>query len=155
LTLFSDVNSSREAPMRADKSGICALGLAIVLGLAGCATNGSATTYGPVAITNVASIAGKWVGLLEIAGSRDREDYVEVTIAADGTYRAASARTIGLMDARGTVSVSDGKLLIQGERGGKGIGTLFTQAGQPPRLLQVNGTAGDGRPYIARLRPQS
>jgi len=141
--------------MRADKSGICALGLAIVLGLAGCASSGAATTGGPVAITDVASIAGKWVGLLEIAGSRDREDYVEVTIAGDGTYRAASARTIGIMDARGTVSVSGGKLLIQGERGGKGIGTLFTQTGQPPRLLQVNGTAGDGRPYIVRLRPQS
>jgi hypothetical protein len=141
--------------MRADKSGICALGLAIVLGLAGCASSGSATAGGPVAITDVASIAGKWVGLLEISGSRDREDYVEVTIAGDGTYRATSARTIGIMDAKGTVSVSDGKLLIQGERGGKGIGTLFTQTGQPPRLLQVNGTAGDGRPYIVRLRPQS
>ena len=141
--------------MRADKSGICALGLAIVLGLAGCASSGSATTGGPVAITDVASIAGKWVGLLEISGSRDREDYVEVTIARDGTYQAAAARTIGIMDAKGTVSVSDGKLLIQGERGGKGIGTLLTQTGQPPRLLQVNGTAGDGRPYIVRLRPQS
>jgi hypothetical protein len=103
----------------------------------------------------VTSIAGKWVGLLEMAGSRDREDYVEVTIAGDGTYRAASARTIGVMDARGTVTVADGKLVIQGERGGKATATLFTQPGQPPRLLQVNGTAGDGRPYILRLRPQS
>jgi hypothetical protein len=59
------------------------------------------------------------------------------------------------MDARGKVALSEGKLVIQGERGGKGIGTLFTQTGQPPRLLQVNGTAADGRPYIVRLRPQS
>ena len=141
--------------MRSDKLGICALGLAVVLGLAGCVSSGSATAGGPIAITDVASIAGKWVGLLEMSGSQDREDYVEVTIAGDGTYRAASARTIGVMDAKGTVSVSDGKLLIRGERGGRGTGTLFTQTGQPPRLLQVNGTAGDGRPYIVRLRPQS
>jgi hypothetical protein len=140
--------------MRRDKSRICALALALVVGLAGCAGSDSASS-GPVAIPNVASVAGKWVGLLEIAGSRDRQDYLEVTIADDGTYRAASARTIGLLDARGTVSVSGGKLLIQGERGGKGVGTLFTQTGQPPRLLQVNGTASDGRPYIVRLRPQS
>ncbi|PYN87463.1 MAG: hypothetical protein DMD87_13720 [Candidatus Rokuibacteriota bacterium] len=140
--------------MRADKSRICALGLVIALGLAGCAGSGSTTTA-PVAITDLASVAGKWVGLLEIAGSRDREDYVEVTIAGDGTYRAASARTIGVMDARGTVKVADGRLLIQGESGGKGTATLYTQPGQPPRLLQVNGTAGDGRPYIVRLRPQS
>ena len=141
--------------MRADKSGICTLVLVIALGIAGCAGSGSATTTAPMAITDLASIAGKWVGLLEMAGSRDREDYVEVTIARDGTYRAESARTIGAMDVRGTVKVADGKLLIQGERGGKGTGTLFTQPGQPPRLLQVNGTAGDGRPYIVRLRPQS
>jgi hypothetical protein len=141
--------------MRSDKLGICALGLAIVLGLAGCVSSGSATAGGPIAITDVASIAGKWVGLLEMSGSQDREDYVEVTIAGDGTYRAASARTIGVMDAKGTVSVSDGKLLIRGERGGRGTATLFTQTGQPPRLLQVNGTGADGRPYIIRLRPQS
>jgi hypothetical protein len=127
----------------------------LALGLAGCAGNGSATTTTPVAITDLASITGKWVGLLEIAGSRDRDDYVEVTIAPDGTYRAASARTIGVMDARGTVRVADGRLLIQGASGGKGTAVLYSQPGQPPRLLQVNGTSGDGRPYIVRLRPQS
>jgi hypothetical protein len=139
--------------MRSDKSRICALGLVIALGLAGCASSGSASA--PIAITDLSSIAGKWVGLLEMEGSRDRQDYLEVTIARDGTYRAESARTIGVMDAKGTVKVADGRLLIQGERGGKGTGTLYTQPGQPPRLLQVNGTAGDGRPYIVRLRPQS
>jgi hypothetical protein len=141
--------------MRVTKSRICALGLVIALGLAGCAGSGSATTAAPIAITDLASITGKWVGLLEIAGSRDREDYLEVTIASDGTYRAASARTIGILDAKGTVTVTDGRLLIQGASGGKGTAILYSQPGQPPRLLQVNGTAGDGRPYIARLRPQS
>ncbi len=141
--------------MRADKSRICALGLGILLALAGCAGGGSATATAPLPITDLASITGKWVGLLEIAGSRDREDYVEVTIASDGTYRAASARTIGVLDAKGTVKVADGRLVIQGESGGKGTATLYTQPGQPPRLLQVNGTTGDGRPYIVRLRPQS
>jgi lipocalin len=141
--------------MRIDKSRICALALMLALGLTGCAGSGSATTTAPIAITDLASIAGKWVGLLEIAGSRDRENYVEVTIASDGTYRAASARTIGVMDAKGTVTVAGGRLLIQGASGGKGTAVLYTQPGQPPRLLQVNGTAGDGRPYIVRLRPQS
>src|SRR5215470_13102993 len=139
--------------MRAGKSEVYALWLA--LGLAGCAGNGSATATAPLPITDIASIAGKWVGLLEIAGSRDRQDYVEVTIAGDGTYRASSARTIGLLDTKGQVKVADGRLLIQGDSGGKGTATLYSQPGQPPRLLQVNGTSGDGRPYIVRLRPQS
>ena len=141
--------------MRADKSLICALWLAVGFGLAGCAGSDSATTTAPLPITNIASIAGKWVGLLEIAGSRDRQDYVEVTIAGDGTYRASSARTIGLLDTKGQVKVANGRLLIQGDSGGKGTATLYSQPGQPPRLLQVNGTSGDGRPYIVRLRPQS
>jgi len=141
--------------MRADKSLICALWLAVGFGLAGCAGSDSATTTAPLPITDIASIAGKWVGLLEIAGSRDRQDYVEVTIAGDGTYRASSARTIGLLDTKGQVKVANGRLLIQGDSGGKGTATLYSQPGQPPRLLQVNGTSGDGRPYIVRLRPQS
>jgi lipocalin len=146
--------------MRLDKSRICApgvgaLALALALGLAGCAGSEPATSTAPIAITDLASITGKWVGLLEIAGSRDREDYLEVTIASDGTYRAASARTIGILDAKGTVTVADGRLLIQGASGGKGTAVLYSQPGQSPRMLQVNGTAGDGRPYIARLRPQS
>src|SRR5258708_99752 len=118
--------------MRSDKLGMWGLGVGVVVGFGGCGSSGSARTGGPSAITDVASITGKWVGLLEMAGSRDREDYVEVTIASDGTYRAASARTIGVMDTKGRVSVSDGRLLIQGERGGKGVGTLFSQTGQPP-----------------------
>src|SRR5262249_23307522 len=111
---FQHVKSSREDPMRADKSRICLWLLVIALGFAGCATSESSTAGGPVAITDLASVAGKWVGLLEIAGSQDRQDYIEVTIAGDGTYRAASARTIGVMDARGKITLSDGKLLIQG-----------------------------------------
>src|SRR5262249_60172530 len=112
-------HASREEPMRGGKSGVCALWLAMVLRLAGCAGSGSSTTA-PLPITDVASIAGKWVGLLEIAGSRDRQDYVEVTIAGDGTYRAASARPVGGMDARGRVEGADGRPLVPGDGGGKG-----------------------------------
>src|SRR5438309_10980164 len=81
LSTLQERDCSREEPMRADKSGICALGLVIALGLAGCAGSGSATTTAPIGITDLASIAGKGVGLLEIAGSRDRDDYGQVTIA--------------------------------------------------------------------------
>src|SRR5262245_10198178 len=132
--------------MRAGKSRICGLGLLWALGFAGCAGSGSSTTTAPIAISDVASIAGKWVGLLELAGSRDRDDYVEVTIAPDGTYRAASARTIGVMDARGTVKVADGRLLIQGASGGKGTAVLYSQPRQPTRRLQRDGPSSGGRP---------
>jgi hypothetical protein len=138
--------------MRGDRV-TCVLGLILVLGLAGCGGR-SAAAPTPVQVTDVASVAGKWAGLLQIAGSRDREDYVEVTVDGNGAYRATTARTVGVMDARGTLAVSSGVLVIKGENGGQGTAVLYTQPPPEPRLLVVNGTASDGRAYTLRLRPQ-
>lgn len=140
--------------MRSDRFGACALGLALLLGLARCAGGGATASATPVAVSDVASIAGRWAGLLTIAGGRDREDYVEVTVDGNGTYRAAAARTIGLLDTAGTVSVSGGRLIIKGASGGQGTAVLYAQPPPDQRLLVVNGTASDGRAYTLRLRPQ-
>src|SRR5262245_66695932 len=112
--------------MRSDAySALAALVLALLLGVAGCAGSGTPTATAPVAVTDVSSIAGKWAGLLSITGSRDREDYVEVTVDGNGAYRASSARTIGLLDTKGTVTASGGRLLIKGDAGGRGTPTLY------------------------------
>jgi len=141
--------------MRSDRSSKwVALGLLLVLGLAGCASNGTTTTTAPVAVTDVSSVAGRWSGLLSIAGSRDRQDYVEVIVDGNGAYRASAARTIGLLDTTGTVTASSGRLLIKGDSGGRGTATLYTQPPPDERMLVVNGTASDGRAYTLRLRPQ-
>ena len=141
--------------MRSDLCGACAvLGLLLVLGAAGCAGSGTTTSTAPVAVTDVSSVAGKWVGLLSITGARDREDYVEVIVDANGTYRASAARTIGVLDTKGTITASGGRLLIKGDSGGQGTATLYTQPPPDQRMLVVNGTASDGRTYILRLHPQ-
>jgi hypothetical protein len=140
--------------MRIDRcSTWAAVSLALILGLGGCAGGGTTTTA-PVAVTDVASVAGKWVGLLSITGSRDREDYVEVTVDGSGAYRASAARTIGVLDVKGTVTVSGGRLLIKGDSGGQGTAILYTQPPPDQHMLVVNGSASDGRAYILRLRPQ-
>ena len=131
-----------------------AVSLALVLGLGGCAGGGTTTTTAPVVVTDVASVTGKWVGLLSITGSRDREDYVEVTVEGSGAYRASAARTIGVLDTKGTVTVSGGRLLIKGDSGGQGTAFLYTQPPPDQHMLVVNGTAADGRAYTLRLRPQ-
>src|SRR5262249_21432778 len=141
--------------MRSDRSSKwVALGLLLVLGLAGCASSGTTTTTAPVVVTDVSSVAGRWSGLLSIAGSRDRQDYVEVIVDGNGAYRASAARTIGLRDTTGTVTASGGRLLIKGDSGGRGTATLYTQPPPDERMLVVNGTASDGRAYTLRLRPQ-
>ena len=126
--------------------------LALVF-LAGCAGQAGTADRTQVPITDVASLAGKWVGLLEVAAGRDQQDYVEVTIEGGGAYRLSAARTIGVMDAKGTVTVDGGRLVIKGESGGQGTGTLYTQPPSDPRLLIVNGTSSDGRKNTGRLRP--
>jgi len=141
--------------MRSDLGGTWAmLGLLLVLGAAGCAGSGATTSTAAVAVTDVSSVAGRWVGLLAITGSRDREDYVEVVVDANGAYRASAARTIGVLDATGTITASGGRLLIKGESGGQGTATLYTQPPPDQRMLVVNGTASDGRAYILHLHPQ-
>jgi hypothetical protein len=132
-----------------------ALGLALLLGLAGCASNGAtASSTAPVTVTDVSSVAGRWSGLLSITGSRDREDYVEVIVDGNGAYRASAARTIGVLDTKGTVTASGGRLFIKGDSGGQGTATLYRQPPPDERMLVVNGTASDGRAYTLRLRPQ-
>jgi hypothetical protein len=140
--------------MRNDHLGMRALGLALLIGLGGCASAGGSATPTPVAVSAVESVAGKWAGLLTIAGGRDREDFVEVAVDGNGTYRASTARTIGLLDTQGTVTASGGRLIVKGASGGQGTAVLYAQPPPEQRLLVINGTAADGRSYTLRLHPQ-
>ena|SRR5262245_44937813 len=127
-------------------------GIAVMLVLAGCAGTSTGTA---VPVTDLANVAGKWTGLLEVAGSQDREEFVELTVDGSGAYRAVTARTIGVLDNQGKVDViSDGKLLFKGDRGSQATATLLSQASQPQRTLVVQGTTASGRPFQARLRQQ-
>jgi hypothetical protein len=137
-----------------DRRRMRALSLALLIGLGGCASAGGSATPTPVAVSGVESVAGTWAGLLTIAGGRDREDYVEVAVDGNGTYRASAARTIGLLDTQGTVTASGGRLIIKGASGGQGTAVLYSQPPPEQRLLVINGIAADGRAYTLRLRPQ-
>ncbi len=139
--------------MRTGKWPTPLLILVIATSLAGCAGGGTRGTA--TAVTDVASIAGKWTGLLELEGGRaTREDLVEMTVDTSGTYRAVTTRPIGMLDARGTVAVSDGKILLKGERGSQATGTVYTQQAQPQRTLLVEGTTGEGRRFSVRFLPK-
>ena len=131
--------------------------LMVVFGCAAPRGGGAPASAGgggvPVAIDDVARVAGRWTGLMETPGSsRESDQHVELDLRPDGTYRATSARTIGVMDARGTVKVNDGRLLVQGERGARGLGTLFSRDGRP--MLVIDMSLPNGGQVTARLHPQ-
>jgi hypothetical protein len=126
----------------------------LLLGHAGCASAaaGVAGRGTQIPVTNVGSVVGRWVGLSDLPGHRNDDQYVEVTVRDDGTYEATSARTIGFMDARGRLQLSDGRLLIQGNDGAHGTATLYSADGQRTLLVEmVSAKAGN---VTARLRPK-
>jgi hypothetical protein len=128
------------------------LGVALMLALTGCAGTTAGTV---VAVTDVATVAGKWTGLLEMAGGQDREDFVELTVDGSGRYQAVAARTIGAMDAQGKVGVlSDGKIQFRGDRGSQATATLYTRASEPTRTLVMEGTTPSDRRFRAQLHQQ-
>jgi hypothetical protein len=128
--------------------------LVLLLIHGGCASlaSDSASRGTPVPFTSVATVAGRWAGLSDLPGNRMDDNYVEVTLRDDGSYEATSARTIGFMDARGRVQVSDGRLLIVGNSGSRGTATLYSAGGQRTLLVEIE-TPRAGS-ITARLRPQ-
>ena len=66
-------------------------GVVVVFALAGCASGGATTAGTATAVTAVASVAGKWTGLLEMEGSRDREDFDVLAGSIDDAPSPASS----------------------------------------------------------------
>lgn len=124
------------------------------LALAGCA-GGSASprTAAVTTVTDVTNVAGIWTGLLEVEGGGDRDDFIELTVDKSGAYRASAARTVGLLDAKGTIAVTDGKVRLQGDRGARATGTLYASSASPERALLLEGATPSGRRFSVRLKP--
>jgi hypothetical protein len=124
----------------------------VAIVLTACAAGGGASNLGtPVTITDVQMVAGRWDGLMSPETGRERDDFIEVTLGQDRTYEAKSSRTIGVIDARGTYQVSDGKLLLQSQRS-TGTATLWEKDGR--RVLIVAVVTKEGLRYSARLSPK-
>jgi len=124
----------------------------LALTVAGCAeTSQSPPSLSPVAITNIGSVAGKWAGPVKgLASRREQDDWVNVVIAPDGTYDFGIYRTIGVFGGKGKLTVQDGKLALQGDRGNSTL-TLFEGGGK--RVLRGDGVLSDGTRINSELTP--
>jgi hypothetical protein len=104
-----------------------------------------------VAISDIKSVAGRWSGILHgRPGGTRQQDWVELALHEDGTYTLASARMIGVLSGSGTLSLADGRLVLQGE---KTQVTLTLHQGGGKRFLRVEGTMASGQPLRADLYP--
>ena len=124
------------------------LAVAVIVGLSvalvGCAIIGPVT---PVAVSDIKSVSGTWEGTVCLPGS-ERND-VTLTIRDDGSYDVVSKRGLGVSSGKGHIVVSDGRLVIEGERG-RGVGTVLrNRAGDV--LMKVDMTLSDNSNLSAEV----
>ena len=118
----------------------------VAAALAGCASLGAMT---PVALTDIKSVAGKWNGVVYRSGFEG--EYIELTIREDGSYDFLSRQTVGSASGRGKMVVSDGRLVIHGEKG-RGVATVLKGPGGD-RVMKVDATLSDNSLLSASLSP--
>jgi hypothetical protein len=105
-----------------------------------------------VAISDMQSVVGRWSGILYgRPGGQRGQDWVELAIHEDGTYTLASARTIGVFEGTGKARLQDGRLITEGEKGGRATFTLYQRGNK--RFLRVDGSLASGQPLQADLYP--
>ena len=120
-----------------------------VLALAGCATQGSTVGMQPVPITDFKMVAGKWAG--PVTGITSRDDWGEMTITPEGRFGFGIARTIGVLEGGGPLTLADGKMQGKGARGSI-VYTLYQSGNR--RVLKGDATLSDGRQVNATLSPK-
>jgi hypothetical protein len=104
-----------------------------------------------VSISDIKSVAGRWSGILYgRPGGQRGQDWIELALHEDGTYTLASARTIGVFEGSGKVSLADGRLVAEGEKA-RATFTLYQRDGK--RFLRVDGSMASGQPLQADLYP--
>jgi hypothetical protein len=114
--------------------------------LVGCASIGPAT---PVAVSDVKSVAGTWEGVVYQSGSEP--DHITLTILEDGSYDVMSRQTYGTSRGKGRIVISEGRLILQGEKG-RGMGTLSSNP-SGDRVMNIEATLSDNRLLTAKLWP--
>lgn len=120
------------------------LAVIVSLVLLGCASFGPVT---PVAVPDVKAVIGSWKGIVYRSGFEP--DSVALTIHDDGSYDVVSAGPGGTSSGKGKIVVSDGRLLVEGERG-RGVGTLLrSPAGD--LVLNVDMTLNDNTTLTTKL----
>jgi hypothetical protein len=123
---------------------IVVVGFAAVL--AGCASAGPLSA---VPISDIKSVAGTWKGV--VYHRSGEPENIELTIREDGSYDVVSRHPRGESRTSGKVEPSNGRLVMQGERG-RGLGTVLSSPGGD-RVMGIEVTLSDNSILSTRLWP--
>jgi hypothetical protein len=119
--------------------------------LVGCANLGPVT---PVAVSDVKAVSGTWEGIVylpRVEPGSERND-VTLTILDDGSFDVVSKKMLGASRGTGRIVISDGRLVFEGARGLRGVGTVLRNpAGDV--LMKIEGTLADNSHLSATLWP--
>ena len=118
--------------------------VAFAASLLGCASYGPATR---VAVTDVKSLTGTWKGTVYPSGFEPES--VALEIHDDGSYDVVLAGSSGTSRGRGTIVISDGRLLVEGAKG-RGAGTLLRNR-SGDLVLNVDMILNDNSTLTAKL----
>jgi hypothetical protein len=136
------------------RTGLRPLGTVLTALVVGCAAamGGGCASFGPdtpVAVSDIGTVTGTWKGIV-YRKSEFAPDYVTLTIREDGSYDVASAQgSIGTSRGRGKIVISEGRLIIEGEKG-HGVGRLLRDpAGN--LTMEVDATMSDNSTLSAKL----
>ena len=132
------LNSARS---RSIVPGFTVVALAALL--VGCASMGP---YKPIEVSDVKSLAGTWKGVIYWSGTEGND--LEMTIRDDGSYHLVARQPIGSSEGNGKITISEGRLIIQGEKGA-GVAALLSSGDE--RVMQIEATLSDNRHLSARL----
>lgn len=133
--------------VRTDVRSLGAILIALVVGFAaslvGCAS--------AVSVSDIKTVAGTWKGVIYPKTEQDRHS-VALTIREDGSYDVVTVQEpIGRARSKGTMSIRDGRLILEGERG-QGVGRLVKDRDGSLTMI-IDATLSDNSSLRAQLTP--
>ena len=143
------------------------IGLAFLHLMVACSSTAPTSQWQPTAVTDFKSVAGKWEGLLIRDSSLTQSyDRAILVIGETGACESSIVRTrttsqgvsvtysvIRVVAENAKLDLTDGKLILKGEKGGQATLQLYVDPASGERMLKADAKDSEGVTYSAELKP--
>ena len=104
-----------------------------------------------VPIASIDSVRGDWTGRIVYSPVGPSEQWIDLTIGGDGSYRYTAYRSWGVLAGSGKLTLVDGELHSE-STSGKATYRLYDRGGK--RLLKIEALENSGLRYLAEFKPR-